>query len=127
MWDAEVKCWYAPAGVDIQPFEKFLPENQPNVESNAHFTNLPDFQMNTDPVQQFALALRDAGLMVDKPKMDGQLYRVPVKGDEGGKLSGAYKAHLNGIMPAGFIQNYKTGDKFNWKAEGNFQGAVNTF
>ncbi|MCE7534228.1 DUF5710 domain-containing protein [Acinetobacter nosocomialis] len=126
MWDAEVKCWYAPAGVDIQPFEKFLPENQPNVESNAHFTNLPDFQMNTDPVQQFALALRDAGLMVDKPKMDGQLYRVPVKGDEGGKLSGAYKAHLNGIMPAGFIQNYKTGDKFNWKAEGNFQGAVNT-
>ena len=126
MWDADVKCWYAPAGVDIQPFEKFLPENQPNVESNAHFTNLPDFQMNTDPVQQFALALRDAGLMVDKPKMDGQLYRVPVKGDEGGKLSGAYKAHLNGIMPAGFIQNYKTGDKFNWKAEGNFQGAVNT-
>mgnify|MGYP001616186050 CR=1 FL=1 len=126
MWDAEVKCWYAPTGVDIQPFEKFLPENQPNVESNAHFTNLPDFQMNTDPVQQFALALRDAGLMVDKPKMDGQLYRVPVKGDEGGKLSGAYKAHLNGIMPAGFIQNYKTGEKFNWKAEGNFQGAVNT-
>jgi hypothetical protein len=41
-------------------------------------------------------------------------------------VSGAYKAHLNGIMPAGFIQNYKTGDKFNWKAEGNFQGAVNT-
>ncbi len=47
--------------------------------------------------------------------MTGKLQRVPVIGDKGREKSGAYAGFDIG-HPAGYIQNYKTGFKENWKS-----------
>lgn len=67
-----------------------------------------------DPVLAFAAALQEAGLDVREPMMDGKLHRVALL--EGSKTNkdGAYKGFLDGV-PAGFIQNHKSGVKMNWK------------
>ena len=72
-----------------------------------------------DPREQFAQALRDAGLRLQgAPLMDGQLHRVQVEGDHDKDRSGSYVGHLDG-RPAGFYQNFKTGgEKVTWKASG---------
>ncbi|WEV50260.1 DUF5710 domain-containing protein (plasmid) [Acinetobacter sp. ESL0695] len=126
MWDKEAKCWYAPEGSDMMLLNKWLPENQPSVDSHAHANNTSVFQTNIDPISQFRQALQEAGLKVDNPQMDGKLYRVPLDDDKGSKRNGAYKGNLNGLVPSGFIQNFKTGLKENWKADGKIQGTVNT-
>lgn len=106
-WDREAKSWYAPEGTNLAPLAKWLPEN------NAIRQDPPQ-----DPRAEFAEALKDAGLKIDgMPQMDGKLHRVPVEGDEKGRTSGAYKGYLDG-HPAGFIQNFKSGLKTNWKATG---------
>ena len=46
--------------------------------------------------------------------MNGQIQRVPVTGDALGEKSGSYVGHLDG-NPAGYIQNFKTGEQTNWK------------
>ncbi|ELU9701950.1 DUF1738 domain-containing protein [Escherichia coli] len=106
-WDKGAKSWYAPEGTNLAPLSKWLPEN------NEIRQEPPQ-----DPRAEFAEALKDAGLKVEGlPQMDGKLHRVPVEGDEKGKNSGAYKGYLDG-HPAGFIQNFKSGYKGNWKATG---------
>ncbi len=106
-WDRTEKAWFVPADVELDAFERWMPaKGTVRVEARP------------DPREQFAQALRDAGLLVKgAPLMDGQLHRVPVEGDHGKDRSGAYKGHLDG-RPAGFIQNFKTGAKVNWKANG---------
>jgi phage/plasmid primase-like uncharacterized protein len=47
--------------------------------------------------------------------MDGTLYRVPVQGDRRGAKSGAYAGFIDG-HPAGYIENFKTGEKRSWKS-----------
>jgi len=70
------------------------------------------------PVEQFAEALRERGLRLEGlPEMDGALHRVPVEGDKTRERSGTYVGHLDG-RPAGFIENFKTGERTTWKAEG---------
>jgi putative DNA primase/helicase len=70
-----------------------------------------------DPRQEFANALRAAGLVLEQePLMDGVLHRVRVEEDSGRQRSGAYVGYLDG-HPAGFIQNYKTGHRANWKSQ----------
>jgi phage/plasmid primase-like uncharacterized protein len=104
-WDREAKAWYVPAGVDLEAFTPWLP---------AH--NSVHIAVDIDPAEQFAEAMRECGLRPDGPvQMDGQMHRVPVEGDKGKERSGAYVGHLDG-RPAGFIQNFKTGVKTNWKA-----------
>jgi hypothetical protein len=69
-----------------------------------------------EAMQEFADALREAGLVVKgAPIMDGKLHRVPVEGGKRGNRSGAYVGHLDGF-PAGYIRNYKTGEETTWKA-----------
>src|SRR5687768_13288959 len=91
-----------------------LSQTEPNLKKK-------DFHMNNykDPALQFGKALADAGLILDGPPiMDGKLHRVPAAGDKRGEKSGAYAGHLEGKMPGGFIQNFKTGEVVKWKAEG---------
>lgn len=106
-WDRENKVWYAPAGVDLTPLERWRPDNTP-----LHV------QVARDPREEFAAALREAGFVLDgQPDMDGQLRRVRVEGDKPGDRSGAYVGHLDG-HPAGYLKNHRTGLERTWKATG---------
>jgi len=106
-WDRGAKAWYVPAGVDLDAFSTWMP-----AKGSVHIA------VDVDPREQFAEALRESGLRPDGAvEMDGQMHRVPVEGDRGRERSGAYTGHLDG-RPAGFIQNFRTGAKVNWKASG---------
>ncbi|WP_025902221.1 zincin-like metallopeptidase domain-containing protein [Tatumella sp. UCD-D_suzukii] len=120
-WDKEAKSWFAPAGADLSTMQKWNPDSSRVITETA-----PD-----SPKVQLADALRDAGLELDRgqwldgqrigdsgPVMDGNLYRVPVKGDREGQRSGAYAAHMEGQVPGAYIENFKTGERINWKADG---------
>lgn len=52
---------------------------------------------------------------------DGQIHRYTVDGDSPSTKNGAYALYLDGKyqtnLPAGYVQNWKTGDKFKWKYE----------
>lgn len=105
-WDKDAKSWYAPAGSDLNKFEKFTPKPV------AATVNLAETAQD-----QFGQALKDAGLIVDgAPVMDGKIHRVQATGDKGRERSGAYCGFLDG-RPGGWFQNYKTGEKQNWKAD----------
>ena len=111
-WDRAEKAWFVPAGVSLEAFTPWLP-----AKGSVHIA------VDADPAEQFAEAIREAGLQLDGlPEMDGQLHRVPVQGDKGTERSGAYRGHMEG-RPAGFIQNHKTGLKQNWKASGRRRSA----
>lgn len=120
-WDKDAKSWFAPEGADLSTLQKWNPDSSRVITETA-----PD-----SPQVQLADALRDAGLELDRgqwldgqrigdgsPIMDGSLYRVPVKGDRDGQRSGAYAAHMEGQVPGAYIENFKTGERINWKADG---------
>ena len=107
-WNPEAKLWYAPVGADMAKLKAWLPEKTPEAAPAM-------------PSQvEFALALKAAGLDLggQEPVMDGKIHRTPLLDGAAGKLDGAYVGYLDGI-PAGFIQNHKTGEKTNWKATGH--------
>ena len=96
-WDPIARRWYAPARLAPSLFARWA---SPIID---------------DPMTEFVTALNEAGLILHgAPQMDGNLRRVRVHGDKPGARSGAYIGHLD-HRPAGFIQNFKTGEKRNWK------------
>ncbi|MDO9711771.1 MobF family relaxase [Paracraurococcus lichenis] len=69
--------------------------------------------------QQFADALRTAGLKLDGlPVMDGQRHYAPVEGNRGRQKSGAYMGFFDSGVPNGIVWNYKAGTRSTWKARG---------
>lgn len=107
-WDAKVKLWYAPEGVDLTKLQAWRTAKTPQPVPTM------------DPQQEFAEALSAAGLDLggQSPVMDGKIHRVPLHGGRPGALDGAYVGYLDG-HPAGWYQNYMTGEKANWKATGH--------
>lgn len=107
-WNPEAKLWYAPEGADMAKLKAWLPEKTPEVAPTM------------PPQAEFAQALKAAGLDLDgqQPIMDGKIHRTPLLDGTASKLDGAYVGYLDGI-PAGFVQNHKTGEKTNWKATGH--------
>ena len=104
-WDRQAKAWYVPAGMEVDAFSAWLP-----ARGQVHIA------VDADPREEFALALCESGLRIEgPPEMDGAMHRVSVDGDKGRERSGAYVAHLDG-RPVGFIQNFRTGQRTNWKA-----------
>lgn len=77
-----------------------------------------------DARSEFAGVMRELGCVLDAdtklahPVMDGLPHRVKAVGDRGSERSGFYVGHLTGDVPAGFIQNNRTGVKERWKAKG---------
>lgn len=111
-FDNPTKCWYAQPGADLDKLQKWLPENQ--------VRQAPAMS----PREEFALTMKEMGLVVegDHPIQDGKMHRVSVEGGSKGNTSGAYKLHElkpgeKGV-PAGYIENFKTGVKTMWKAKG---------
>ena len=111
-WDKSKKSWYAPKG---SPIKNFLNWSLTNQEERVSTTTVISLQ---EAIDLFKKALESQGLIMNQePIMDGKIHRVPVIGDKRGKKSGAYIGYTDGV-PAGFIQNHKTGVKENWKAIG---------
>ena len=103
-WDKAVKRWYIPSGVSPALFERWSADSERQRSPR------------TDPVAEFAEALAATGLILKgTPIMDGRIHRVPVDGDRAGRKSGAYAGHLD-AYPGGYIENFKTGEKRNWKS-----------
>lgn len=108
-WDKAAQNWYAPEGLDPKKsgLARWLPENVNIVQ-----------EPKQSPEAAFGEAIRAAGLMLDGlPEMDGKIHRVAVKGDKGSEKSGAYAGHMEGRIPGGYIENYKAGERINWKHE----------
>jgi len=104
-WDKEAKSWFCPPGEEISKFSKWSDTKAPDV-------------LQISPVEEFSEALKAAGLVIDgSPIMDGKLHRVSVEGGSPGNKDGAYIGHLDG-HPAGFIQNFRSGERENWKSKG---------
>lgn len=113
-WDKDAKSWYAPEGVDLAV--SGLAKWQTGGEGVIASQNVGDAK------DEFARALREAGLVVENVVMDGSMQRVPVVGDKRGEKSGAYAGHLD-AHPGGFIQNHKSGEVVHWKSS-QVQGAI---
>nr|HDV6451813.1 hypothetical protein [Campylobacter jejuni] len=105
MWDDKEKKWFAPKSLDKNIFSQWLYPHQ-----NKEFS----FDEN-EVLTTFKSALENQGLIIDgSPIMDGKIHRVKTTTDKGREMSGAYSGFLD-EYPAGFIQNFKTGIKENWK------------
>lgn len=100
-WCSESKKWYVPNNVDLNQFSKWLSPQGNAIDMNEVY-------------DQFSKALFECGLIANEPIMDGKLRRVKVDGDKGSEKSGAYVGYLDGY-PAGFIENFKTGQRIAWK------------
>lgn len=109
-WDKENKLWFAPEGTDLNQLSRWLPENAPK----------PEPKRTLSPQEEFALALEQVGLDLDgkTPIMDGAIHRVPLLGGNRGELDGAYCGFLD-ERPAGWMQNFSTGEKAKWMASGH--------
>lgn len=107
-WDATAKSWYAPAGVDPAPLQRWLPQNVQAEQAPAQ-----------SPTDEFAEAMQSVGLTVPAghPIMDGKRHRVPVLDDKKGEKTGFYIGHLDG-HPAGYIKNNRSGVDMKWKSKG---------
>lgn len=108
-WDKDSKSWFTDKNnPNLDKLEKWLPKNQAVSDMGA-----------ISPQEEFANKMRELGLTVPQghPIMDGQRQRVPTVDETGKSKSGSYKAYLDG-KPAGSIENFKTGEKYNWKFEG---------
>ena len=72
------------------------------------------------PQEEFAQALEQMGLDLrgKTPIMDGQIHRVPLVGRSGGELDGAYCGFMD-ERPAGWMQNFSSGEKHTWAASGH--------
>jgi phage/plasmid primase-like uncharacterized protein len=111
-WDKQEKSWFIAPGTDQAHFKKWLEPIQESLDMNS-------------VTAQFQDQASRLGLKIDSPQADGKLHRVPVNSDKGGKKSGAYTLYSDG-RPAGFIQNHKTGEKANFKYEGEIGKTVIT-
>ena len=112
-WDKQEKSWFVEPGADRKAFQQWLdPARENRLDMNDVFA-------------QFREQAARLGLKIDSPQADGKLHRVAVEGDKGGKKSGAYTLYPDG-RPAGFIQNHKTGEKANFKYEGEIGKTVVT-
>lgn len=106
-WDKEAKVWYAPPGADLAKLDKWLAKSE-----------IPAAPLAKSPEVDFAIALKDSGLVIDGlPIMDGKIHRVPVEGKGSRSKDGAYVGFLDG-KPSGFIQNFSAGTKTSWTQSG---------
>lgn len=67
-WDKEAKSWYAPEDADMNKLKQWLPKEIVTIS-----------QSHQNPIDEFAVALKKAGLVVQNIKADGQLHLLLLK------------------------------------------------
>lgn len=107
-WDGKAKLWYAPEGVDLQPFDRWL-DKEKAPAADAPVLN---------PQEEFGQFLREAGLVLDgAPIMDGKKHRAQTNQGSPGAKDSVYCGYEDG-RPNGWFQNFKAGTKGKWIATG---------
>ena len=103
-WDRKAKSWYTQDNANTE-LMKWKAENVPTLEQTS------------DPLKEFAQALKDHGVAIDgAPVMDGSWQRASLEG-EPNKQDASYRAFLDGV-PNAQITNFKTGDVHKWVSAG---------
>lgn len=117
MWDDKEKKWFAPKTLDKNIFSQWLYPQQKK-----------EFSFDEQEIlSAFKNALEKQGLIIDgSPIMDGKIHRVKTTTDRGRETSGAYSGFLD-EYPAGFIQNFKTGIKENWKMPSELKQTITNY
>ena len=100
-WDAELKSWYVPEGMDLTKFKAW---------------EKPPIQNYVNPQQEFADFLNAMGANVNASdiQFDDKFHRIHITGDKTAKKNAVYAAFSNNGNPAGYFENFKTGEKANW-------------
>ena len=103
LWDGVAKLWYG--GPDANQ-EKLLRWKSGEPRATA------------DPRIDFANAMSSLGCVVtgDHPIMDGKPHRIAEVNDRPGQAACFYVGHLDGVRPAGYIRNNRTGEEMRWKS-----------
>ncbi len=108
-FDPEKKLWLAPAGTDLTPLARWLPEREPKPEQALAAK------------EEFTKFLKDQGFILDEPPvMDGRIHRVPITDSrpqaQGGNKAqdGAYYATMQGVRPNGWLKNHRSGEYRSW-------------
>lgn len=102
-WDSVARLWYAGPEADHEQLLRW--------KSSAPVAAV-------DPRTGFSNALAALGCVVagDHPIMDGKPHRIAEVNDLPGHASCFYVGHLDGVRPAGYIKNNRTGEEMRWKS-----------
>ncbi|MDR2893683.1 MAG: ssDNA-binding domain-containing protein [Deltaproteobacteria bacterium] len=114
-WDKENKVWFAPAGTDLTPLAKWIPNKEALRGLSA--SDVPGLSA----AGELAKAIQDMGgdLQGKMPVMDSKIHRIPGIGRPAGNKDFAYCAH-NDAFPAGWMQNHASDKKIiNWQYSGH--------
>lgn len=106
-YDSSVKRWFVPKDTPDEALKAFQ-----EVAPTVHIS----------PEEEFRQALVSYGFDLERHTFiaDGQLHRCPLIDDKSGERSGSYIYHPDGI-PAGMIQNFRTGEKTTWRPQSSVQ------
>jgi putative DNA primase/helicase len=106
-WDSAQRVCWIPVSADSAPFAKWL------LEGNAlESVGLSE----SDVLNAFEDAMRDYGLIPERPKADGVWHNVATTQDKGKQQKGAYILNLSGA-PSGYIRNF-IGREGSWRYDG---------
>jgi antirestriction protein ArdC/phage/plasmid primase-like uncharacterized protein len=103
-WNTETKSWYIPKGSEVTKYEQ------------KYFEPAPEkLKVVTKTFEDFA---REKGLIIDEAIGDGKMHRVAVEGGKHGSKDGAYLVYDDDKGRAGYVQNFKTGEKATFAEKG---------
>jgi antirestriction protein ArdC/phage/plasmid primase-like uncharacterized protein len=103
-WNTETKQWYIPKGAEVTKFD------------TKYFEPAPEkLKIVTKTFEDFA---REKGLIIDEAIGDGKMHRVAVEGGKHGTKDGAYLVYDDDKGRAGYVQNFKTGEKATFAEKG---------
>jgi phage/plasmid primase-like uncharacterized protein len=104
-WNSEKREWYIPKGEDITKFDKKYFEPAPQ-----------KVKVVTKTFEEFAA---ERGLILDGEAVgDGKMHRAAVEGGKAGAKDGMYILYDDDKGRAGYVQNFKTGEKGTFAEKG---------
>lgn len=108
-WDKENKLWYVPEGENLALFDRWR---------DGQERPLPHPALSAS--QELGKLITDLGgeLRGEMPVMDGKIQRIPCFNRQSGNRDFSYCAY-NDEHPAGWVQNFASGEKVTWSYSGH--------